>query len=95
MHYMALPVSFRWDDEFVARIDEARGDVPRSAFVRRAVEQALSGKAPAKRNAEADQPRSAPAEQPYRQSVPGPNVEHVRSSERAKRDVKPIPKAGK
>jgi hypothetical protein len=42
MHYMAKPVSFRWDEEFVARLDEARGDVPRSAFVRRAIEQALA-----------------------------------------------------
>lgn len=42
MRYMALPVSFRWDEGFVRRIDEARGLVPRSAFVRSAVEQALS-----------------------------------------------------
>jgi hypothetical protein len=41
MRYMAQPLSFRWDEGFVARIDEARGLVPRSAFVRRAVEQAL------------------------------------------------------
>lgn len=40
-------------------------------------------------------PRSAaPAERPYRQSVPGPNVENVRSSAQAKRNVKPIPKRG-
>jgi len=39
---MALPVSFRWDDEFVATIDAARGSVPRSAFVRAAVEAMLS-----------------------------------------------------
>jgi hypothetical protein len=36
------PLSFRWDPEFVARIDDARGDVPRSKFVRRAVERVLS-----------------------------------------------------
>jgi hypothetical protein len=41
MHYMAQPLSFRWDEEFVARIDLVRGDVPRSVFVRRAVEVAL------------------------------------------------------
>jgi len=40
---MALPISFRWDDAFVHRLDAARGDVPRSAFVRKAVEAALSG----------------------------------------------------
>jgi hypothetical protein len=39
--YMALPLSFRWPQEFVARIDIARGDIPRSAFVRRAVEGVL------------------------------------------------------
>lgn len=43
MHYMALPVSFRWDEEFVARIDVARGDVPRSTFVRRAIERQITG----------------------------------------------------
>lgn len=42
---MALPVSFRWDEGFVARVDAARGDVPRSVFVRRAVERALETKA--------------------------------------------------
>ena len=38
---MTLPVSFRWSEEFVGRIDRARGDVPRSVWVRRAVERAL------------------------------------------------------
>ena len=42
MQVMALPVSFRWDEGFVARVDAARGDVPRSVFVRRAVERALA-----------------------------------------------------
>lgn len=41
--YMTGAVSFRWDEEFVARVDRARGDVPRSVFVRRAVERALEG----------------------------------------------------
>jgi hypothetical protein len=36
---MVKPLSFRWDVDFIARIDEARGeDVSRSAWVRRAVE---------------------------------------------------------
>jgi hypothetical protein len=35
---MAKPLSFRWDEDFVARIDEIRGDVPRSTWVQRAVE---------------------------------------------------------
>lgn len=42
MRYMALPVSFRWDPEFVAKIDAARGDVSRSLWVRRAVEHQLA-----------------------------------------------------
>jgi hypothetical protein len=41
MRYMPQPLSFRWDPEFIARIDAARGDVSRSLFVRRAVERAL------------------------------------------------------
>ncbi len=41
MRDMAVPVSFRWGEEFVARVDLARGDVPRSLFVRRCVERAL------------------------------------------------------
>jgi hypothetical protein len=41
MHYMAQPLSFRWSPEFIAEIDDARGDIPRSAFVRRAVEDSL------------------------------------------------------
>jgi hypothetical protein len=36
------PLSFRWDAEFVARIDQVRGLVPRSTFVRAAVEDALA-----------------------------------------------------
>lgn len=40
---MALPVSFRWDEEFIARVDEARGDVPRSTWIRRTVEMRLAG----------------------------------------------------
>jgi hypothetical protein len=36
-----MRVEFRWPDDLVARIDEARGDVPRSRWVQRTVEQAL------------------------------------------------------
>lgn len=39
---MPQPLSFRWDPEFVARLDAARGKVKRSAFVRAAVEVAMS-----------------------------------------------------
>lgn len=38
---MSQPISFRWSPELVERIDTARGDVPRSRWVRRAVEDAL------------------------------------------------------
>jgi hypothetical protein len=37
----AVPLSFRWDKDFVARVDAARGAVPRSAFVRECVERVL------------------------------------------------------
>lgn len=39
---MVRPLSFRWDEDFIARIDEAReDDTTRSAWVRRAVELRL------------------------------------------------------
>jgi hypothetical protein len=41
MHYMSQPLSFRWDKAFIERIDDARGLIPRSAFVRDAVERKL------------------------------------------------------
>ena len=37
-----VPLSFRWDRAFIAEIDRVRGDVPRSAFVRRAVERQIT-----------------------------------------------------
>ena len=39
---MTLPVSFRWDEGFVAAVDLARGDVPRSRWVRVACELRLA-----------------------------------------------------
>jgi hypothetical protein len=36
------PLSLRWDKAFIAEIDRARGDVPRSTFVRRAVERQIA-----------------------------------------------------
>jgi hypothetical protein len=35
-------VNFRWSDEFVARIDAVRGLIPRSAYVRAAIESTLA-----------------------------------------------------
>jgi hypothetical protein len=40
---MPDPVSFRFPDGLVERIDEARGDVPRTRWVVRALEAALGG----------------------------------------------------
>lgn len=37
------PVSFRWEEEFIARVDGARGEMPRSAFVRQCVEERMNG----------------------------------------------------
>lgn len=39
----AQPLSFRWAPEFIARIDAARGEMPRSAFVRQCVEERMTG----------------------------------------------------
>lgn len=52
---LQTPLSFRWPAEFVARIDAARGDVPRSAFVRRAVERVLPAPPVPRAEAEAAQ----------------------------------------
>ena len=67
---MALPISFRWDDAFVHRLDAARGDVPRSAFVRKAVEAALSG---SKQMMERPPPKQEPSEAVGERQVP----EHI------------------
>jgi hypothetical protein len=52
MHYMASPLSFRWDEAFIARIDARRGKMSRSAFVRAAVEAALTDDTQAASSAE-------------------------------------------
>jgi formate-dependent nitrite reductase cytochrome c552 subunit len=36
---MSTRIEFRWPDELVAAVDKARGSEPRSAFVRRHIEQ--------------------------------------------------------
>lgn len=48
MHYMAQPISFRWDEDYIARIDAARGDMKRSAFVRAAVDRVLDAPTPSR-----------------------------------------------
>jgi len=35
-------VTVRWDEEFVAKVDGARGEVPRSEWIRAAVESVLT-----------------------------------------------------
>lgn len=37
------PVSFRWDGDFVDRIDSARGLATRTEFVQQCIEQVLEG----------------------------------------------------
>ena len=49
MSLPARPVSFRWDEAFVQRLDKACGDVPRSRFVRRAIEAAMRSPEPEQR----------------------------------------------
>jgi hypothetical protein len=68
---MARPVSFRWDEEFVAAIDRARGDVPRSVWVRRAVERALE-ESGAPGGAVVSTSSPAPAEQSESSFASGP-----------------------
>lgn len=48
MQDMAKSISFRWDEGFIAEIDKARGDIPRSAFVRRCVAKELAPRFEAK-----------------------------------------------
>ena len=79
MRYMALPVSFRWAEEFVARVDAARGDVPRSRFVQRAVEAALEGSKqlmePRSPVVADSQPRDVPARTLSKRAQPRPIVQ--------------------
>ena len=100
MHYMVQPLSFRWDPEFVAAIDAARGDVSRSLWVRRAVEQALgevneSGGVGPCRPLERAQASSAPAERPDalpNRALTAEDVRRHRPSAESKRGVAPVPK---
>lgn len=96
MRYMAVPVSFRWDEDFVKRIDGARGDVSRSRFVRRAVERALVGPTVTGSHV------GAIAEQPQYEHLatctcwicrPPVGPPRVRSSSEA-RPFRPVPKKG-
>lgn len=96
---MARPLSFRWDEEFVARIDAARGLVPRSAFVRSAVRAFLDAGDMGVISLSVGGER-APFEHPMAPAAravhqPAPNAENVRSTSRAKRGVTPVPKPSK
>lgn len=78
-------VSLRLDPELVGRAKVAAGaaGLSQTAWYAWAVERALgaSGPDPAQpASPSGSQAAPAPAEQPYRQHVPGPNVENVRSS---------------
>lgn len=93
LHYMDLnPVSFRWSDEKLARVDAARGDVPRSVWVWRAVEARLAlvegGKSlQAEEPVRSPEPEISPA--PSREDVsklPPAHPKRVEAS-RAKRDA--------
>lgn len=90
-----------------AKMERVRGDVARSTFVARAVEQHLDGlpHVPAHKRAttvaeppgdkaELDDVEVAPGGR-RRVHQPGPNVENLRSSAQAKRGVGPVPKGGK
>ncbi|HXO85913.1 MAG TPA: hypothetical protein VN803_10375 [Gemmatimonadales bacterium] len=70
-------VPLRLPMSLYSRLEDARGEMPRERWIRRAIEASLAPVEPAK---------------PYRQSVPGPNVENIRSSAQAKGDFRPYPK---
>lgn len=84
-------VSLRLPADLYDRVEVARGELPRERWLRQAVEQALS-------DAQGPAPGPVPALAPFpllkRVAMPGPNVENIRSSAQAKRDVTPIPKGG-
>jgi hypothetical protein len=42
MLYVTRGVSFRWDEEFIAQVKAAAGDVPVSRYVRRAIEERIA-----------------------------------------------------
>ena len=84
-------INLRVTNELLHLIDDARGDVPRNRWIARLLENALS--AHDERGAALLAAyREPPIERTYRQHVPGPNVENVRSSGQVKRDIRPIPK---
>ena len=78
----AKNVNFRWPPEFIARIDGARGLIPRSAYVRQALERQME---------EDETPRV------YAYTEPGPIDEppRVRYGVLGKGPVKPRPKGKK
>jgi hypothetical protein len=79
-------IKLELEQEMLEEIDKRRGkgmptEVPRVRFIRAALEAYLSPEPGIKK--------------PYRQHVPGPDVEHIRSSAQIKADVYPIPKGPK
>lgn len=91
-------LSFRCDEELVRRVDAERGLIPREAWLRRAVEQALPPRFPTDDDAPPivqrvrehwGEPGYDPTAEPF-----APD-ERVRSSSQAKRGTEPYPKGGK
>jgi len=88
---MKLPVSFRFDTELMARVDLARGDVPRVVWVARALERELERHDEyLKRVAAIEAPRSFEQEKPA--SIPRLPSSLSRGSLR--RDVTPFQRGG-
>lgn len=93
---MSIRVDFRWSEELLASVDEARGDVSRSVWVRRAVERALEN---VKREESAFLSAKEIVAEPehYHESVVANAREiversRVRSSADARRGARAIPK---
>jgi hypothetical protein len=93
---MSQPISFRWDPEFIASLDAARGAIPRSTFVRACVEAIVSATPGPSINPAAAQvsPRVPVAESAVEEGRRLARLSLHRSSSDARAGVRPNPKGG-
>jgi predicted transcriptional regulator len=87
---MSRLVTFKWDEELVDRVDQARGSTPRSVFVREAVEQAMSEAKEPIEGEQADPGFRTPGEG----RSASPAQARYKTTGQAKQGIKPIPKQG-
>lgn len=69
---MPVPLSFRWPGDFIDRIDRARGEVPRSKWIKRVIETELqrlgqtSARTPKQGQHKSEEGKGAPNRSPQR-----------------------------